>query len=50
MVFGVMAISMGVSGWLAGVIGPAPVLMLGGLICALAGAAGIFVPAMRNAR
>jgi MFS family permease len=50
LVFGVMAISMGVSGWLAGVIGPAPVLMLGGLICALAGTAGIFVPAMRNAR
>jgi MFS family permease len=50
LVFGVMAISMGVSGWLAGVIGPAPVLMAGGLICALAGFGGIFVPAMRNAR
>ncbi len=50
LVFGMMAISMGVSGWMAGIIGPAPVLMAGGLICALAGAAGIFIPAMRNAR
>jgi MFS family permease len=50
LVFGVMAISMGVSGWLAGVVGPALVLIGAGLICAAAGFAGIFVPAMRNAR
>ncbi len=50
LVFGMMALSMGVSGWLAGVIGPAPVLVLAGLICAAAGAAGLFVPAMRDAR
>jgi MFS family permease len=50
LVFGVMAISMGVSGWLAGVVGPAPVLVGAGLICAAAGFVGIFVPAMRNAR
>lgn len=50
LVFGVMALSMGASGWLAGVIGPAAVLTLGGLVCAVAGAAGIFIPAMRNAR
>jgi len=50
LVFGMMALSMGVSGWLAGLIGPAPVLVIAGLICAAAGAAGLFVPAMRNAR
>jgi MFS family permease len=50
LVFGVKAISMGLAGWLAGIIGPAPVLILGGLVCAVAGVAGVFVPAMRNAR
>lgn len=50
LVFGVMAASMAASGWLADIIGPAPVLAAGGLICALAGLAGAFVPAMRNAR
>jgi MFS family permease len=50
LVFGVMALSMGAAGWLSGVIGPAAVLMLGGAICAAAGFAGVFVPAMRNTR
>jgi MFS family permease len=50
LVFGVMAASMGVSGWLAGIIGPAPVLVMGGAICALAGLAGLALPAMRQAR
>ncbi len=40
LVFGVMAASMAVSGWLAGIIGPAPVLAIGGAICALAGLSG----------
>jgi MFS family permease len=50
LVFGVMALSMGGAGWLSEIIGPAEVLMLGGAICAVAGLAGAFVPAMRNAR
>ena len=50
LVFGVMAASMAVSGWLAGIIGPAPVLVMGGAICALAGLAGLALPAMRQAR
>ncbi|HYM52159.1 MAG TPA: MFS transporter [Candidatus Dormibacteraeota bacterium] len=48
--FGAMAISMGVAGWLAGVIGAAAVLMLGGAMIALAGLGGLLVPAMRDAR
>ncbi|MEP6680167.1 MAG: MFS transporter [Chloroflexota bacterium] len=50
LVFGVMAASMAISGWLAGIIGPAPVLVMGGAICALAGLAGLALPAMREAR
>ena len=50
LVFGVMAASMAVSGWLAGIIGPAPVLAMGGAICALAGLSGLALPAMRQAR
>jgi MFS family permease len=50
LVFGAIALSMGVSGWLSEVIGADMVLVLAGGICALAGAAGLFVPAMRNAR
>jgi DHA3 family macrolide efflux protein-like MFS transporter len=50
LVFGVMAASMAVSGWLAGIIGPAPVLVMGGAICALAGLSGLALPAMRQAR
>jgi len=41
---------MAVSGWLAGIIGPAPVLAIGGAICALAGLSGLALPAMRQAR
>jgi MFS family permease len=48
--FGAMAISMGVAGWLAGVIGAAAVLMLGGAMIAVAGLGGLLVPAMRDAR
>jgi MFS family permease len=48
--FGAMAISQGLAGYLAGVIGSAEVLMLGGALIAVAGVIGIFVPAMRNAR
>ncbi|HLY35769.1 MAG TPA: MFS transporter, partial [Candidatus Limnocylindria bacterium] len=51
-VFGVMAASMGAAGWLSEVpaIGPQTVLALGGVICAVAGLAGLLVPAMRHAR
>jgi MFS family permease len=48
--FGAMAVSQGLAGYLAGVIGSAEVLMLGGGLIAAAGLVGIFVPAMRNAR
>jgi MFS family permease len=54
LVFAVMAVSMGASGWLAGVLGPvdgpAWVMAGGGAISALAAFAAIFVPSMRNAR
>jgi MFS family permease len=50
LVFGSIALSMGLSGWLSDLIGPEVVLMVAGGICAVAGAAGIFIPAMRNAR
>ena len=50
LVFGSIAASMALSGWLAGVIGPAPVLIASGAICARAGVIGIAVPAMRSAR
>jgi MFS family permease len=50
LVFGSLAASMGLSGWLAGVIGPSAVLVVSGAICAAAGAVGILIPAMRNAR
>jgi MFS family permease len=49
-VFGSIAASMGVSGYLAGVIGPAPVLAASGAVCAAAGLIGIAIPAMRSAR
>jgi MFS family permease len=48
--FGAMALSMGVAGWLSGIIGPASVLMLGGAMIAAAGLVGLLVPAMRDAR
>jgi len=50
LVFGAIAASMALSGWAAGVIGPAAVLVASGLICAAAGAVGLLVPAMRDAR
>lgn len=49
-VFGVMAASMGAAGWLSGLIGPAMVLTLSGVVCTLAGLGGLLVPAMRHAR
>jgi MFS family permease len=48
--FGAMAISMGAAGYLAGVLGAAEVLMLGGGLIAVAGMGGLLVPAMRGAR
>ncbi|HEX3220042.1 MAG TPA: MFS transporter, partial [Candidatus Limnocylindria bacterium] len=48
--FGAMALSQGIAGYLAGVIGSAEVLMLGGGLIAAAGTIGIFIPAMRNAK
>ena len=48
--FGAMALSMGLAGWLTGIIGSAEVLMLGGAMIAIAGLAGILIPAVRNAR
>jgi MFS family permease len=48
--FGAMAVSMGAAGYLAGVIGAAAVLMLGGGLIAVAGIGGLLVPAMREAR
>ncbi len=50
LVFGSIAASMGLSGWLAGILGPAMVLGLSGAICAAAGVIGIGVPSMRGAR
>ncbi|MGI8658789.1 MAG: MFS transporter [Candidatus Limnocylindria bacterium] len=50
LVFGSIAVSMGLSGWLAGILGPALVLVISGAICAGAGVVGIGVPSMRNAR
>jgi hypothetical protein len=41
---------MGLSGWAAGVIGPAMVLVISGAICAGAGAIGVLIPATRTAR
>lgn len=50
LVFGSIAASMVLSGLLAGIIGPAVVLVISGAICAAAGAIGIAIPALRNAR
>ena len=50
LVFGSIAPSMGLSGYLSGVIGPVSVLVISGAICAAAGAVGILIPSMRNAR
>jgi predicted MFS family arabinose efflux permease len=48
--FGAMALSMGLAGWLAGIIGSAEVLILGGGLIALAGLGGLLIPAVRTAR
>ena len=48
--FGAMALSQAGAGYLAGVIGSAEVLMLGGGIIAFAGLLGLAVPSMRNAK
>jgi MFS family permease len=50
LVFGSIAASMALSGYLSGIINPAAVLVISGAICAGAGAVGILVPSMRNAR
>jgi MFS family permease len=50
LVFGSIAASMALSGFLTAVIGPAQVLAISGAICAVAGLIGIAVPSMRNAR
>src|SRR5438552_266382 len=49
-VFGVMAGSMAFAGWLSGLLGPATVLTLSGVVCTVAGLGGFLVPSMRNAR
>jgi MFS family permease len=50
LVYGAIAASMGLSGWLADLIGADMVLVVAGAICALAGATGLLIPGMRNAR
>jgi MFS transporter, DHA3 family, macrolide efflux protein len=50
LVFGSIAASMALSGYLAGIIGSAMVLVLSGAICALAGLIGLAVPSMRTVR
>jgi hypothetical protein len=47
---GAMAVSMGVAGWLSGLVGADVVLMLGGAMVTLAGLGGLLIPAMRDAR
>ncbi len=50
LVFGAIAASMGLSGWLSDLIGADMVLVVAGGICAAAGAVGFLIPAMRTAR
>lgn len=50
LVFGAIAASMALSGWLSEVIGPALVLVAAGGICAAAGAVGALFPSVREAR
>jgi len=50
LVFGAIALSMGLSGWLSDLIGAQMVLIVAGAICAVSGAVGLLIPAMRNAR
>lgn len=49
-VFGAMSLAMGVSGWLAGLIGADMVFVAAGSLTVAAGLSGLLVPAMRNAR
>ena len=50
LVFGAIAVSMALSGWLSDLIGANSVLIVAGAICSVAGAFGLLIPAMRNAR
>ncbi|MEO8511641.1 MAG: MFS transporter [Chloroflexota bacterium] len=50
LVFGSIATSMALSGWLAAVVGPSTVFVIAGAACTVAGLAGLLVPAMRDAR
>jgi MFS family permease len=50
LVFGAIAASMGLSGWLSDLVGADTVLIVAGAICALAGLAGVLIPPMRSAR
>jgi MFS family permease len=50
LVFGVIAVSMVVTGGLADLVGAAPVLIGAGVLSAAAGLAGLLIPAMRQAR
>jgi hypothetical protein len=50
LVFGAIALSMGLSGWLSDLIGANMVLIVAGGICALAGASALLIAPMRNAR
>jgi MFS family permease len=49
LVFGSIATSMALSGWLAAVVGPSTVFVIAGAACTIAGLAGLLVPAMRDA-
>lgn len=50
LVFGSIATSMALSGWLASIVGPSTVFVIAGAACTVAGLAGLLVPAMRDAR
>lgn len=50
LVFAVIALSMVVTGGLAGLVGPGPVFIGAGVLSAVAGLGGLLIPAMRNAR
>jgi MFS family permease len=49
LVFGSMTLAMGVGGVLGEIFGPAPVIAVFGLLTLVAGIAGLFVPALREA-
>jgi hypothetical protein len=49
LVFGSMTIAMGIGGVLAAAFGAAPVIGFFGLVTMIAGLAGVFVPAVREA-